>query len=79
MMMNSKERFGRRICLHGGVCTEHLLPRGSQDEVYREARGLAGMMGEGGGYVLSPCHVLQSDVPTENILAMSQAGLDSAT
>jgi len=27
-------------------------------------------MGEGGGYVLSACHNLQPDVPTDNILAM---------
>jgi len=27
-----------------------------------------------GGYILAPCHVLQSDVPIANILAMSDTG-----
>ena len=66
-----KEAYGDRICLHGGICTQYLLPRGTPDEVRREVRRRLEILADGGGYILAPCHVLQTDVPTENILAMS--------
>jgi len=71
-----KDDFGDRICLHGGICTQFLLPQGTPDEVSREVRRRVAILGEGGGYILSPCHVLQTDVPTANILAMVEAGLE---
>jgi uroporphyrinogen decarboxylase len=69
-----KEAFGDRICLHGGICTQYLLPKGTPDEVRGEVRRRIAVLGPGGGYVVAPCHVLQTDVPTANILAMSDAG-----
>jgi len=71
-----KQAYGNRICLHGGICTQYLLPRGTPDEVRAEVRRRLEILGHGGGYILAPCHVLQTDVPTENILAMSGAGLE---
>ncbi len=71
-----KQAYGDRICLHGGICTQYLLPRGTPDEVRAEVRRRLEILGHGGGYILAPCHVLQTDVPTENILAMSDAGLE---
>ncbi len=68
-----KDEFGDRICLHGGICTQHLLPRGTPEEVRRETRRRVEILGVGGGYILAPCHVVQTDVPTENILAMCRA------
>jgi uroporphyrinogen decarboxylase len=68
-----KDAYGDRICLHGGICTQYLLPQGTPDQVGREVRRRVAILGRGGGYILAPCHVLQTDVPTENILAMSDA------
>lgn len=67
-----KDSYGQSICLHGGICTQYLLPRGTPDEVRKEVRRCVEILGAGGGYILAPCHVLQTDVPTENILAMSE-------
>lgn len=69
-----KSRFGGRICLHGGIDTQYLLPRCGPGEVRAEALSRARILGEGGGYILAPCHVLQPDVPTENILALRDTG-----
>jgi uroporphyrinogen decarboxylase len=60
----------------GRICTQYLLPQGTPDEVCDEVRRRLEILGAGGGYILSPCHVLQTDVPTENILAMSDAVLE---
>ncbi len=65
-----KKRFGSRICLHGGIDTQFLLPKGSPDDVRRAVREAGEVLGAGGGYILAPCHVLQTDVPTANILAL---------
>jgi len=70
-----KANFGKRICLHGGIDTQYLLPRGTPEEVRAEVRQRLEIFGEGGGFILAPCHVLQLDVPTENILAMGETGL----
>jgi uroporphyrinogen decarboxylase len=69
-----KARYGDRICLHGGIDTQYLLPKGSPAEVADEVRRRVAILGRDGGYILAPCHVLQLDVPTENILAMSRTG-----
>jgi uroporphyrinogen decarboxylase len=70
-----KANFGKRICLHGGIDTQYLLPRGTPEEVRTEVRTRLEILGKGGGFILAPCHVLQLDVPTENILAMGETGL----
>ena len=72
-----KDAYGSRICLHGGICTQHLLPNGTPEQVCDEVRRRVEILGAGGGYVLAPCHVLQTDVPTENILAMSDTAFES--
>lgn len=68
-----KEEFGSRLCFHGGICTQYLLPKGTVEQVKQEAKRRAGILGRGGGYILAPCHVLQLDVPTSNILALGEA------
>lgn len=72
-----KDKYGSRLCLHGGICTQYLLPTGTPDEVRAEVRRRVKILGTGGGYILAPCHVLQTDVPTENILAMANAVISS--
>jgi uroporphyrinogen decarboxylase len=64
-----KERFGSRIALHGAIDTQYLLPRGTPEEVAEETRRMIETLGPE-GYVISPCHVLQTDVPTANVLAL---------
>ncbi len=67
-----KGAYGDRLCLHGGICTQYLLPRGTVAQVRAEVQRRCEILGRGGGYILAPCHVLQTDVPTENILAAAE-------
>jgi uroporphyrinogen decarboxylase len=69
-----KNKFGNQICMHGAIDTQYLLPQGSPDEISRVVKKMADILGKGGGYILSPSHVLQTDVPTENILSLYETG-----
>jgi uroporphyrinogen decarboxylase len=65
-----KAEFGQRLCFHGGIDMQHLLPSGTPAEVADAARHYCQVLGDGGGYILAPAHLFQPDVPPENILAL---------
>ena len=67
-----KSEFGDRLCLHGAIDTQHLLPRGSPSDVTADVRRMIEELGPN-GYIMSPSHVLQTDVPTANVRALYQA------
>ena len=69
-----KSQFGSRICLHGSIDTQYLLPQGTPDEVTRAVREMIATLGAGGGFILAPSHVFQFDVTTANILALYETG-----
>jgi len=68
-----KREFGKHICFYGGISTQSTLRRATPDEVKREVRRVAGVMAEGGGYILAPSITLQHDIPLRNILAFIEA------
>jgi uroporphyrinogen decarboxylase len=67
-----KRDFGRDMCFHGGIDTQLVLPLFSSEEIGVEVRKKIETLGKGGGYILSPTHMIQLDVPMDNILKMYQ-------
>ena len=66
-----KERFGDRVTFWGGgVNTQQTLPFGTPEEVKREVRERIKIFGQGGGFVFSAIHNIQTQTPIENVLAM---------
>lgn len=66
-----KREFGGRLCFHGGVDNQKVLPFGTVDEVRQEVIDCLDQLGsDGTGYILAPCHNIQPNTPIENILAM---------
>ena len=66
-----KAEFGGRICFHGGVENQRILPFGTPEEVRAEVRHcIDALASDGTGYILAPCHNLQVNTPVENIIAM---------
>ena len=47
-----KAKYGDRLTFYGGIDVERLIPFGTPDEVRREVRHMAELMGRGGGYIL---------------------------
>ncbi|MCD6350634.1 MAG: hypothetical protein J7M26_00835 [Armatimonadetes bacterium] len=68
-----KRRYGDRLAFWGCVGTQTVMPFGTPDDVRAAVRHLIQTVGEGGGLLLAPTHVLEPDVPWENILAFFQA------
>jgi len=65
-----KQDFGDKIAFWGGIDTQHLLPEGTQEQVKEEVKRILKIMDQSGGYILSPAHTIQYDVPAENVIAM---------
>jgi len=66
-----KREFGARLCFHGAVDNQRILPFGTPDEVRAEVRRcIDTLASDGTGYILAPCHNLQAVSPVENIVAM---------
>ncbi len=69
-----KEEFGEQLVFWGGgVDTQKTLPFGTPDQVYKEVRERIEIFNRNGGYVFNSIHNVQSNVPTENMLAMFKA------
>ena len=67
--------FGTQIMFHGGVDNQQTLPFGTVNEVREEVIENIRILGEGGGYILAPCHNIQAVSPPENVVALFEAGL----
>jgi len=74
-----KRDFGGRIAFWGGIDTQHILCRGTVEDVRREVRERIRVLGPGGGYVLCAVHNIQREVPPENIEAMYREALACGT
>jgi hypothetical protein len=73
-----KKEFGDQLVFWGGgVDTQKTLPFGSPDEVYREVSERIEIFNSNSGFVFNSVHNIQSNVPTENILAMLEAIRDA--
>ena len=71
-----KREFGRDLVFWGGLDVQHLLPRGSVRDVEREVKRHIDALAPGGGYILSPSHIIQRGTPPQNVLAMYRTALE---
>ena len=69
-----KRDFGHRFVFHGGVDNQQTLPFGTPEDVRAEVRDNLRILGDGGGYILAPCHMIQAITPPENVVAMYEEG-----
>jgi uroporphyrinogen decarboxylase len=75
-----KREFGRDLTFWGGGCdTQNVLTFGTPDDVEREVRQRIAALAPGGGFVFNQIHIIQPQVPAENILRMFEAVLRYGT
>ncbi len=69
-----KQNYGSKICFHGGVDIQEVLPRGSPLQVEQEVnRILTTLASDHTGYIFAMAHNILADVPPENIIAAFNA------
>jgi uroporphyrinogen decarboxylase len=69
-----RQRFGDRLAFDGCVGTQTTFPFGTPSEMRRVVHTLAeGLDALNGGLMLSPTHVLEPEVPPENVVAFFAA------
>jgi uroporphyrinogen decarboxylase len=62
--------FGDRVVFHGAVDNQQTLPFGSPEDVRREVLDNLRIFAPPARYICAPCHNIQPNTPTGNILAM---------
>jgi uroporphyrinogen decarboxylase len=67
------ERFGDRISFWGTLGTQQLLPFGTKEEVKKVALSRLEKCGSKGGIVIGPTHIVEPEVPWENLTAIIEA------
>lgn len=69
-----RKRFGKRLAFDGCVGTQSTFPFGTPEDMGRRVRELADTLdARDGGLMFSPTHVLEPEVPPENIMAFFEA------
>ncbi|MBI2940013.1 MAG: hypothetical protein HYY04_06195 [Chloroflexi bacterium] len=68
-----KRLYGDRLAFWGSIGIQHTMPFGSPDDVRREVKERMETVGAGGGLLLAPTHMLEPEVPLENVFALAEA------
>lgn len=68
-----KELYGDRLSFWGCVGTQTTMPFGTKEEIFDICKRLICEVGKGGGLLLAPTHVIEPEVPYENVEAFLQA------
>ena len=68
--------YGDKLSFHGTIGTQSTMPFGTPDDVRREVFKNLEIAGDKGGLLVSPTHMLEPEVPIENLLAYINACRD---
>ncbi len=68
-----KKEYGDRLCFWGTVGTQTTMPFGTADDVRRCVKEMVEKVGFDGGLVIAPTHMLEPEVPYENLEALVEA------
>ena len=67
------DRFGEQVSFWGTIGTQQVLPFGTAEEVRLESLSRLQKCGDKGGICLGPTHMVEPEVPWENLLAIKEA------
>ncbi|MGQ9610270.1 MAG: uroporphyrinogen decarboxylase family protein [bacterium] len=68
-----KRLYGDKLSFDGTIGIQTTMPFGTPEDVYREVKRMIDTVGKGGGLIIAPTHVLEPEVPIENIKAFLEA------
>ncbi len=65
-----KESFGDRLCFHGAIDVQQLMPNANTEQLEQEIALRIYDLGRNGGYILAPCHNIGHDIAPENVITL---------
>lgn len=65
--------YGKRLSFSGTLGTQTLMPFGTPEDIKNEIKNRLDFVGPKGGLLICPTHVLEPEVPVENIVAFIDA------
>ena len=68
-----KRTYGHKLSFHGMMSTAGVLAFGTAQQVRDEVKRILDIMMPGGGFALAPTHLIQSNSPVDNVLALYDA------
>ena len=70
------DKFGDQLSFHGTIGTQTVMPFGTPEDVRRKVFENLDIAGKKGGLYACPTHLLEPEVPVENVVAYIQACID---
>jgi len=70
-------QYHDKISFWGGIGTQTTMPFGTPAEVKQEVTRIKNLLGKNGGLLLAPTHLLEPEVPWENVIAFIEAAKNS--
>lgn len=67
------KKYGDRLSFHGTIGTQTVMPHGTPEEVKETVWRNLSIAGRNGGLLVAPTHLLEPEVPIENVLAYVEA------
>jgi uroporphyrinogen decarboxylase len=71
------KQFGGRISFWGGIGTQTTMPYGNPQTVREAVRTVQWQLGPSGGLLLAPSHILEPEVPWENVVAFVEGAREA--
>jgi uroporphyrinogen decarboxylase len=68
-----KIEYGDRLAFWGAIGTQSTMPFATPEEVRAVVKERIETVGKGGGFLIAPSHVLEPEVPWENVIAFIEA------
>jgi len=62
-----KKKFGRNLVIDGAIGTQSVFPFGSPADVEKAVLEAIELLDDSGGFILSPSHVIEPEVPMDNV------------
>lgn len=64
------KKFGKAVCIHGGIDVQKLLASGSHYEIREEVKKIRNLWGKNGGIIIGPSHEIVPETDIENVLTL---------
>ncbi|MGV8090241.1 MAG: uroporphyrinogen decarboxylase family protein [Mangrovibacterium sp.] len=66
-------KYNGRLSFWGGIGVQSVMPNGTPEEVASKVRETNNLLGENGGFLIAPAHILDPAIPWDNIVAFVDA------